>query len=152
MQQLVQEVLARVLDDTRERAIEEADAAVKNLGTAANLWAQALARRTEAEAHLNEAAKTLEVAEAELVLGETHPEGRINGKNEEQRKQQRVLVLAHDARNGGAYGQAARAHQEARLAFEQAALDFSIADQGLKAAHARCRVAAALLEAVAVSA
>lgn len=150
MQQLVAEVLARAMDDTRERTIVQAGAALDGLHQAADVWGQQLTARTQAEERLGEAAQVREAAEAELVLGETHSEGRINGKNEEQRKQQRTLLLAHDAQNGGAYGQAAKAHVQAQLAFDQAALEYSIADQELKAAHARCRMVTALLDALQV--
>lgn len=146
MQQLVTEVLARALDDTREQTIVQAGAALDQLAQATQSWGQRLAARGQAEERLNEAAKMLEAAEAELVLGETFPEGRINGKNEEARKAQRAVLLRAEAGNGGAYGAAARAHAAAQLAFSQAALEYSIADQELKCAHARCRVVTALLD------
>lgn len=130
----------------RERAILEATTALDTLQQGVEKWSHALTTRTQAEERSGEAAGVQEVAEAELVLGETHPEGRINGKNEEQRKQQRTVLLAQEAANGGPYGQAARAAHSAQVAADQAVLDYSIADQELKAAHARCRVVTALLE------
>src|SRR4030042_1762335 len=107
-------------------------AAMVCLSFAVDKWSRALADRTQAEERSGEAERIREVSEAELVLGETHPEGRINGKNEEQRKQQRTVLLAQEAANGGPYGQAAQAAQSARVAADQAVLDYSIADQELR--------------------
>lgn len=60
---------------------------IENLGVA-------LRTSKAAQLNLDKARAELAGLESDVVLGETHPEGRINGKNAEARRHQTTLLLA----------------------------------------------------------
>ncbi len=145
LENLVREVLARAMDDTRERTIGAANDALNHLASTLTEWTAAAAVKAQAQERLQEAKRTLEAAEAELVMAETHPDGRINGGSEDRRKQQVKALLAKEAQNGGVYAQAFWAHQNAQTAADQASLEEHIASEELAAVKIRCRLVEAQL-------
>ena len=145
MENLVREVLARALDDTREQTMVRAGAALDELQAGVNEWAVAAVKKAQEAERLAEAKRILEAAEAELIMAETHPEGRINGSSEDKRKQQIRVLLAKEGANGGLYGQASHAFQSAQAAADQAGLEEHIAAEELAAIKIRCRLIEAQL-------
>ena len=66
---------------------EQYDASIENLGNA-------LRTSKAAQANLDQLKSELAALEANVVLGETHPKGRINGSNAATRQHQTTLLLA----------------------------------------------------------
>lgn len=143
-QDLVAEVLSRVMGERRNAAIEAAGDALNALEAAVNEWAIKAEAKAQGQERLQEAKRILESTEAELVL-EATADGRIDGKNKETRELQMTQLLHHEAGNGHPYGVALRASQLAQIASDQAGLEEHIASEELAAAKVRCRLVEAQL-------
>ena len=66
---------------------EQYDASIENLGIA-------LRTSKAAQANFDQLKSELAALEADIVLGETHSKGRVNGKNAAMRQHQTTLLLA----------------------------------------------------------
>jgi hypothetical protein len=66
---------------------DQYDASIENLSNA-------LRTNKAAQANLEQLKAELAALESNVVLGETHPKGRINGKNAAERQHQTTLLLA----------------------------------------------------------
>lgn len=81
-----EEVIHQLYQNYRD-ATEKYDASIENLGIA-------LRTSKANQLILERAREELAALEANVVLGETHSGGRINGKNAETRQRQTTLLLA----------------------------------------------------------
>lgn len=81
-----EEVIHQLYQDYRD-VTEKYDASIEKLGVA-------LRTSKANQLILEQAREELAALEADVVLGETHPKGRINGKNAATRDRQTALLLA----------------------------------------------------------
>jgi len=112
------------------------------LAAARSMWLDALARKVQTRRELDRAKEALELVEARVVLRAVE-EGRLSGRNAEERERQRILLLAEDEE----YLRAKESCEEARLAYEEAELHEAEASSRLRMVEARCRMVEAALRA-----
>lgn len=140
------------MSETKERLVQAirtaADEALPVLAAAALKWEQVLQRKMQAHMQLQEARRLAEVAEAELIQGAI-AEGRINGKNAEERARQVTLLLDAERRTAGNYSEAMRALESMQRLVSELDVTEQVARTEYEVAKIRCRVLEAQLRALA---
>ena len=112
------------------------------LAAARSEWLDALERKVRARRELDRAKEELELVEARVVQRAAE-EGRISGRNAEERERQKVLLLAEDEE----YLRAKESYEGNRGIYEEAELREARASSWLRLVEARCRMIEAALRA-----
>jgi len=146
-ERLVREVDEQITGEQKQRALHEAHGALDHYHQTLQSWSAAATRKVQASQQLSNVKGILEAARAEAVQ-EAYLTGEINGKNADERSRAETIFLDRLGRNGSQYATALRAFQTEQVAYDQAALEESIAGEELKAAKYRCSLCQAALQAL----
>ena len=122
------------------------------IGYAHDLQDLAVALRTRRSAQVKHdgATEALAAKEAAAILAESHPEGKINGKNADSRKQQREALIAWLRENDAdAHGLAATIQETGEI-IAQADITIEVVKARLYSYQALSRVMRGLAQALAV--